>query len=126
MHSFDRTRDLTGTDAIVVRGARLWVDDLRPTPAGFTHTARTYEEAIALLSDPTIEWAMVSFDHDLDPTESPGPSTIPTGYDIACWVETHAAAGQIRPFEWEVHSMNPTGVKNIIAAMTSADRRWTR
>jgi hypothetical protein len=41
----------------------LWIDDLRPTPEGYTHTARTYKEAYQCLLNE--DWDSVSFDHDL-------------------------------------------------------------
>lgn len=46
-------------------GYRLWIDDERPTPDGFSWTAKTSEEAISSLMFASWTWDEVSFDHDL-------------------------------------------------------------
>lgn len=115
----------TGGVEVLVKGARLWIDDVRPTPIGFTHRAETYEEAIAFLSDPTIQWDFVSFDHDLAKEHYSGDfARAKCGYDIARWCEEAAFYHEILPFKWAVHSMNPTGRARIEATMRSCERFW--
>ena len=58
----------------------------------------------------------ISFDHDL--------GTGPTGYDVAKWIEERAFHGDIHRIEWNVHSKNPQGAKDIISAMKNADKYW--
>lgn len=94
---------------------RLWLDDLRPAPHGWTH-ARTAPEAIALLAAGGVE--EVSLDHDLGPPEAG------TGYDVAAWIEARAAEGTLPRVSWRVHSANPVGVQRIRAALESAERWW--
>lgn len=108
---------------LMTLGYKLWIDDLRPTPIGYTHTARTYSEAVALLAEHEFEF--VSFDHDLAEEHYSGDfSRAKSGYDIALYVEEAAATGALKPFRWAVHSMNPTGRARIAAALTSANRYW--
>ena len=96
---------------------KLWLDDIRPMPEGFTHWAKTADEAIELLR--TGEVTEISFDHDL------GPETAGTGYDVAKFIEEQAHLGKSKPVSWRIHSANPVGRTNIEAAMKSAERAWT-
>ncbi|HLL52191.1 MAG TPA: cyclic-phosphate processing receiver domain-containing protein [Myxococcaceae bacterium] len=96
---------------------RLWIDDVRPMPAGFDVHARTAREALAHLRSGGV--VHVSFDHDL------GATSAKTGYDVAEWIEREAHAGRLRRLTWAIHSANPVGQKNIRAAMESADRAWS-
>jgi hypothetical protein len=93
---------------------RLYIDDIRPVPAGFDIVARDFQSAIDALKTGNI--THVSFDHDLGTEES--------GYNIACWVEGGAAAGTLPRMTWAVHSANPPGAERIRMAMTSAERFW--
>lgn len=93
---------------------RLYIDDIRPVPPGFDLVARNYQDAVNYLMDGNI--GFVSFDHDL--------GTKHTGYDIAKFIEQSAFTGTLSKIMWAIHSANPVGVKNITAAMNSADRLW--
>lgn len=62
---------------------RIWLDDVRPMPAGFDVWCRTYEDVIDLM--PTISY--ISFDHDL------GDADTRTGYDVACQIENAITRG---------------------------------
>lgn len=102
---------------------RLYLDDVRPTPAhvwydpdlAYTHSPKTAAEAIALLETGQVEF--ISFDHDL------GPAEAGTGHDVALWIEHQAAtnAGFHVP-DWAVHSANPVGAGNIQRTMFAALR----
>ena len=51
----------------------------------------------------------ISFDHDLG-------HDVPTGYDLAKWIETAVLYDMIKwnpKFQFNVHSANPVGAKNI-------------
>lgn len=93
----------------------LYLDDVRPTPDGFNLRAYTAQEAIELLKKGNI--SSISFDHDL------GPEEAGTGYDVAKWIEEEAYTNpNFSTPEWQIHSANPVGIKNIKNAMESADR----
>lgn len=91
---------------------KLWLDDLRPIPPGYTHHVKTAEECIELLKSGEVE--EISLDHDLGHEK--------TGYDVAKWIEANAA--NIKPMRLRVHSQNPVGVQNIKAALRNAKRVW--
>lgn len=100
----------------VMEMTRLWLDDVRPAPAGWLH-ARTAAEAIAILADRKVN--VVSLDHDLGPPEAG------TGYDVACWIEQAAADGRLPVMPmWDVHSSNPVGRARMVDALLSARARW--
>lgn len=94
---------------------KLYLDDVRSTPAGWTR-AYTAKEAIAYLE--TGKVTDISFDHDL------GPEEAGTGYQVANWIEEQAYLGKLPPLGWGVHSANPVGYQNISRAMESAERFW--
>lgn len=90
---------------------KLWLDDVRPAPFGWTHV-HTAPAAIALFAQGVVEEA--SLDHDL------GPSDAGTGYDVLVWIEramfSHAWYGPLPKIH--VHSANPVGRKNMHAAIS--------
>lgn len=89
-------------------GIRLWVDDVRPAPKGWTH-AKTSRDALRLLHL-AIE---ISFDHDLGGDDTSMP--------VAREIERRAYEERRKPPIWHVHSANPVGRKNLDAALLSAD-----
>ena len=106
---------------------KVWLDDCRPMPKneGYDVHVKTSKEAIALIEANKVGY--MSFDHDLgyDVVSGLFDYSAGTGYDVAKVVERLAYEGKIDPFEWYVHSMNPTGADNIIAAMKKAEEFWT-
>jgi len=86
-----------------------WVDD--------TWTiARTVNEAMLLLAHNHCE--ILSLDHDLG-------ENVKTGYDLMTWLEFEAAGGKswpLIPDQFEIHSANPVGRKNMQAAIDSIER----
>lgn len=98
-------------------GIKLWIDDCRPAPDNSWTVAKNYWEAIEILQKGNI--VAVAFDHDLG-------SGSPTGYDIANWLEEQVVKNGYRlPRNITIHTDNPTGRKNICAAIQSA-RRFQR
>ncbi len=105
---------------------KLWVDDERPAPPGWTH-ARSAEEAQAILATSDVEEA--SFDHDLGSCEQcvaqatgdAGAVTcqhVPTGYDLCLWlVET----GRWPKLPLRVHSRNLVGAAQMLGLIA---RHW--
>ena len=106
---------------------RLWLDDLRPAPEGFTW-CRTVEEAKAvLLAGGVLE---ASFDHDLDLCpicRGEGAAPCPhdtTGYDLVRWLveEAEANGRNLWPAtKPRVHSANPVGAT---AMRQMIERYW--
>jgi hypothetical protein len=107
---------------------KLWLDDLRRKPVGFTHWAKTADEAIALLATGEVEH--ISIDHDLYPPQDSrffiGGPPVGTGYAVALWVEEAVREGTIKMPTWACHSMNPSGKARIEAAMRSAEDYATK
>ena len=92
---------------------KVWLDDLRPAPDGWTH-CRWPNEVIAHVRSGQVE--VLSLDHDL------GDDTQGTGYDVVLFLEQYAAEGGKLPEEIYVHSQNPVGVKKMVMGIESARR----
>ena len=83
---------------------KLWLDDLRREPEGWTR-AKSVDEAIALMGSGTVEFA--SLDHDLGIWASEGGN----GVKLTDWMAEHdcwPTAGL------RVHSSNPIGVQQML------------
>jgi hypothetical protein len=96
---------------------KIYLDDVRPTPTGWT-PAKTAAEAIALLTAGPVE--AISLDHDLGETEA----EVGTGYTVAVWLEEQAANGawNLVPAAITIHSANPVGVRRMQAAIDAITR----
>lgn len=82
----------------------IYLDDERPCPPGWV-LAKTAAEAINLLQEYGEDVFMVSLDHDLGfPVEEKG-----TGYEVICWLEERAHAGEYVP-EIILHTANPAAM----------------
>lgn len=92
----------------------IFLDDLRRSSGVEWVVVRTGEECIDLIDKFFNEIDMISFDHDL------GEGI--TGYDVAKYIEAQCFAGPMICPRWVVHSANPVGRGNIIAAMKAAER----
>jgi len=104
---------------------RVWLDDVREMPEGFDVWAKNVYSMLGLLVSGNVTY--ISFDHDLGYFD--GKEDINnTGYYIATAIEKWSASEKDRdwfkPIEWDVHSDNPVGRKNIEQAMKSAERFW--
>ena len=96
---------------------RIWLDDSRPMPEGYTTWVRFAEHAIFLIATESVEF--ISFDHDL------GLESKMTGYDVAEFIEKMSSDKlQTVPIGWEIHSANPIEKHNIRMAMKSAEKFW--
>jgi hypothetical protein len=99
----------------------LWLDDVREVPqeykdGNYVH-AKTAQMAITLLRTCLI--THISFDHDLG-----DEALVGNGYLVAKAIEDGAHSGSMCQLTWAVHSQNPVGAKNIMAAMLGAERWW--
>lgn len=92
---------------------RVYLDDERATPAGWT---RVYwpDEAIALLQQGVV--SEISLDHDL------GDDARGTGYDVIAWIEEAVVVHGFRPPLVRVHSANPAARERMLAAIATVQR----
>lgn len=95
---------------------RVWLDDERKMPEGYTVHVKTAHDAIDLLKTGTVE--KISLDHDL------GDEYSNTGYDVAKWIEEAAHNGTLKQIRVTCHSQNPVGKQRINAALQNAVKFW--
>lgn len=90
---------------------KIYLDDVRPTPEGYTHCYWP-DEVIHLLK--TQEVSEVSLDHDL------GDDAKGTGYDVLAWIEKEVYTNNYTPPPViKVHSSNPIARQRMLAAIES-------
>lgn len=96
-------------------GIRLFLDDVRD-PEDYKIQdvlwVKNYKDAVDQLKTGKVTW--ISFDHDLGEGKS--------GYDVAKYIEKGVFNGDIPCPEWQIHSSNPKGRRDIEMAMKSAER----
>ncbi len=84
---------------------KVWLDDIRPAPAGWI---RTYwpEEVIELLKTGDVE--EISLDHDLGDHfgRPPGIDKERTGYDVLTWMEEAVLTDGFVPPVINIHTAN--------------------
>jgi len=92
---------------------KIFLDDVRPTPAGWT---RAYwpEEVISLMQTQDVD--EISLDHDL------GDEAHGTGYDVILWIEEAVASRKFTPPKIFVHSANPPAHKRMLDAIRAIER----
>ena len=92
----------------------LYVDDIRELPSLYQieqwDVARTYDDAISLLSTNT--YNLVSLDHDIASYDNDGNEQ--TGYTIAKWIVQRKFDNLPIPNKVISHSANPVGYNNIM------------
>lgn len=94
---------------------KVYLDDERPTPEGWTRTY-TPQETIELLK--TRRVTELSLDHDLGDDEGIG-----TGYDVLLWLEEEMYNDMSFPApDIKVHSANPAASLRMNQAILSITR----
>jgi hypothetical protein len=89
---------------------KVYLDDSRETPDGFTRTY-SVEETVKLLAAGEVE--ELSLDHDLGIEEEVG-----TGYDVLLWLEEQVALHGFRPPRIiSIHSDNAPARQKMILAV---------
>jgi len=83
---------------------RVWLDDERPAPPGWTHV-HWPDEAIRLLERGQV--VEISLDHDL------GDDRRGTGYDVILWLEEQVYLHGFEPPDIKVHSANTSARKKM-------------
>lgn len=92
---------------------KVYLDDERPTPAGWVGV-RWPEEAIALLKTGRV--VELSLDHDL------GDDDRGTGYDVILWIEEAVVTAGFTPPLISVHSANASARQKMLAGIASIRR----
>lgn len=92
---------------------RVFLDDERETPAGWT---RAYwpDDVIALLQTEKVE--ELSLDHDL------GDDARGTGYDVVLWIEEAVALRSFVPPRMHVHSANTSARDKMRLGIEAIER----
>lgn len=87
----------------------FWIDDERPMPEGYTHSAKTSDEAIEFLSrlNENDVLDLVSFDHDLGYSLEDNGIRDDTTRRVAAWMSENG----VFPNAVLIHSHNPIGAK---------------
>lgn len=93
---------------------KLWLDDIRPAPAGYVWVKST-REAIDQLQDWThyngvCPCELFCMDHDLGPSHYFGDDDGQTGYAVVLWMERF----NCWPHQIIVHSWNPEGSRRMV------------
>jgi hypothetical protein len=92
---------------------RVYLDDERMTPDGWTRTFWP-DEVIALLK--TGEVSELSLDHDL------GDDERGTGYDVVLWIEEAVALEGFIPPKLSVHSANSSARDKMLSGIRSIEK----
>ena len=96
-------------------GIKLWLDDCRPAPAGWT-LAVTVADAIALLRTGRVTHA--SLDYHLTGREK--------GHEVATFIKEEAYAGRLPRLAWTTHTSDSRGAEHMRAILEDADTFWTQ
>lgn len=92
---------------------KLWIDDVRPRPNDSWDWVKTSSEAIIyLVSTANTDYFpdVISFDHDLGGDDTTMP--------VVNMLEEMVEDGTLdRPFQWQIHSMNPVGKRNLLVVL---------
>jgi hypothetical protein len=96
---------------------RVFLDDERPCPAGWT-LVRWPDEAIELLKTGAV--TEISLDHDL------GDDERGTGYDVVLWIEEQVMLHGFKPPRMSVHSANSSARQKMMAGIRAIESRWAR
>lgn len=86
---------------------RLWLDDIRPMPAGFTHHAHSVNEAKRFIIDAEQSGELITCidcDHDLGDFAFDGGD----GIKLLDWLVERNTLYSIK-----LHTMNPVGMNNM-------------
>jgi hypothetical protein len=87
---------------------KLWIDDERSMPEGYTHMAMSSAQAISLLEHQRYAasgFQLVSFDHDLGGTFVGNHLIEDTSRPVLTWM----IENDMWPDEIRIHTINPVG-----------------
>jgi len=92
---------------------KVYLDDLRPTPEGWTHVCWP-DEAIELLKSGQVE--QICLDHDLEDDERG------TAYDVVLWIEEAVVTQGFKPPKIMLHSANSAARQKMESGILSIMR----
>ena len=90
---------------------KIWLDDIRPAPEGWTWV-KTYQEASLCLA--VWKWSVISLDHDLGDYVDNGREC--TGYDVLMRIVEMKLAGH-EVGRVLVHSTNPVAQERMLGVI---------
>lgn len=97
---------------------KIYLDDVRETPPGWTRTYTAPETINLLWREREYEVEALSLDHDLGVTRENDPTGIGNGYDVLLWLEEQVALGLMDPpDEIAIHSSNAGARKKMEQAI---------
>lgn len=100
---------------------KIYLDDIREAPKGWTRTY-TARETIELLKTEAVE--EVSLDHDLAFEHYAGDySKEETGYDVLLWIEEQVVTSNYVPPIIHIHTGNPSAELKMKQAVVSIQKR---
>ena len=99
---------------------RIWLDDMREAPAGWTRCVRP-DEVIELLEGGEVE--EISLDYDLGLVDERGLDW--NGEDVLRWIEQQVfeRGSSVRLPVISIHSANPVGRQRLQRALDAIERR---
>lgn len=92
---------------------KIFLDDTRPAPNGWTLMRWPHEVIAALQTEQVTE---ISLDHDL------GDDTVGTGYDVLVWLEGTVASQRFEPPVIHVHTANSAARPRMLAAVAQIEK----
>lgn len=96
---------------------KIYLDDIREAPAGWTRTY-TAQETIDLLSKEQV--TEVSLDHDLAFDHYAGDySKEETGYHVLLWIEEQVVTNNYTPPTIHIHTGNPSAAIKMRQAVST-------
>lgn len=98
----------------MVKTAKIWLDDIRPAPAGYfqTHSVNETKRFISRCENCGVEIELLDLDHDLGDFAQDGGD----GYELVKWL-----AETERYYPIRLHTQNVVGRQNMQALI---NRYW--
>lgn len=93
---------------------KIWIDDLRIPPDDSYDIARTYNEAIDMLSKN--QYTDIYLDHDLGDFSGPGGRER-TGYDVLLWLVERKHNNEYVPMNFHILTANPVGRDKFVGVI---------
>lgn len=100
---------------------KLYLDDIRNPKTDGWIVIRSYDEFVNWILENGIP-DEISFDHDLSDTSITNNREM-TGYDCAKWLGQYCWENGLPIPDWNVHSANPVGRKNIEGYLTNMGKK---
>ena len=105
---------MTVEASMSVHRHKIWVDDMRIPPDDSYDIARTYDEAVDLLSKN--QYTDIYLDHDLGDVGNPNRREM-TGYDVLLFLVDRKNAGKYVPMNFHILTANPVGRDKFVGVI---------